>query len=115
MTAIVPPTFRFPGHASAEELLSFIAPSTHSASQLLSVGAVTAVTVVAPPSRKTIIIQPYSDVWLNIGAPAVANQCLKLQAFSMIGIDLFPNVDVSLLSAAGTVSVFVVQLAQQPS
>lgn len=103
----VPPV---PGHASAEEFLGYIGPSSKAVSTTMEIS--TSEAVVATPARKSIIVQPFGSIWLSVGKPAVANECLYLGAYTIFGLDLYENVPVYLLAEAGTVSVHVLQLAQ---
>lgn len=101
-----------PGHGSTDELLGYMTPSAGAQQTLLSV---TTSTLIPPvPYRKTVIIQPQAAIWLSVGTPVVAGQCLQLPAFSMFGLDLYSNVPVYVEAVSGTAPICVVQLSQAP-
>lgn len=93
-----------------EEYLRISAPATRCVGTVLPIGIVSQ-QIPAILARKTFIIQNYGDVWINFGGSvAVPNQCLFLGAGAMFGLDIVSGVPVSIVSHAGTVNVYILQI-----
>ena len=103
-----------PGRASAEEVLSYIGPAVDAITDVYDVSSTGSTPIIAPRSRKTVIIQPSINIWLSIGSDeAIPQQCLFIPAYAIFGVDGYPSLKISMRGESASGNVVITQLIQE--